>query len=504
MTDTSQVRLAVVREATPGTTPGSPRMRLASVGSVGLRHRPSLQQSALMRSDRMDADAEVAGEVNDGAVGIQFMFPRDLWPHSEWWQSLFCSAWVNTPQHDNDGTADSVITAVAGSGVYTVVDQSGSGGFSGAAYKVGHLVRASDFGVAANSGLSRVTASTSTSVTLSSVHITTSTEAAPPAAARLKVVGFQGASGDITATSTGLASTSLDFTTLGLAVGQWIKIGGAGGADVFRFGTTALNGWARITAIAANALTLDNRPTGWTTDSGTSKTIRVFFGDVLKNGTARFAVSMERGSMAQASPTYTLQAGMEATSAQLTMAAKQIVTGSFTFMGRSGLVSGTSVDSTPDPALDTDRYPVFTCSTNVGRVAEAGLALASPNFCRSMIWNWDNAGRMQDAIDVPGAVGIGRGRAGLTIDLETYFGDDTLYAKARAGTATSLSARLQKTASDGVTRAVVFGAPRLKLEGNPDAPGPDQDELIRFTARASRDPLTNCHYQMDRLEYVEA
>lgn len=501
MTDTSLVRLAVVREATPGTTPGSPRMRLAAVAGVALEHSPTYQMPALLRADRMDADAEVSGENNTGSVPFEFMFPADLSPHSEWWASLFCAAWVNTPQHDNDGTADSVITAVAGSGVYTVVDQSGSGGFAGTAYRVGHLLRASDFGVAANNGLGRVTASTTTSVTVSGP--TTAIEAAPPAAARLKVVGFQGASGDITATATGLASTSLDFTTLGLAVGQWIKIGGTGGADAFRFAGAALNGWARITAIAATALTLDNRPAGWTTDAGTSKTIRVFFGDVLKNGVADIAVSMEQGYMGQAAPTYILQAGMEAVTGDLVMASKQKVTGSFGFMGRSGAVSATSVDSTPDAVLDADRYPVFTCSTNVGRIAEAGAALASPNFCRSLRFAWNNAGRMQDAIDVSGAAGIGKGRAGLGVTLETYFGDSSLYTKARNGTATSLNVRLEKAGSDAVRRAVVFAVPRMKLAGFPTAPAPDQDSLLSLTGMPSRDPLTNAHYQMDRLEYVE-
>ncbi|TGV23899.1 hypothetical protein EN811_31160, partial [bacterium M00.F.Ca.ET.168.01.1.1] len=83
-------------------------------------------------------------------------------------------------------------------------------------------------------------------------------EAAPAAAARMKVVGFQGSSGDITATSTGIGSTTLDFTTLGLTVGQWIKIGGIAAGE--QFATAALNTFARITAIAANALTLDNLP----------------------------------------------------------------------------------------------------------------------------------------------------------------------------------------------------------------------------------------------------
>ena len=76
----------------------------------------------------------------------------------------------------------------------------------------------------------------------------------------------------------------MDFTTLGLAVGQLVKIGDASNA-AYSFVTAANNSYARITAIAATALTLDNLPTGWTTDSGTSKTIRVFTADYVRVGT---------------------------------------------------------------------------------------------------------------------------------------------------------------------------------------------------------------------------
>lgn len=504
MTDTSRVRLGVVREATIGTTPGSPRMRAASVTGITLQRSPVYAQSAQLRDDRMVADAEYAGEDNMGGVDFELTYPRDLWPLSEWLRCLFNAAWFNTPQHDNDGTADSVITAVAaGTGVYTVVDQSGSGGFAGSAYVANHLVRATDFTNAANNGLFRVTGSTATSVTVSPT--TTAVEAAPPANARMKVVGFEAASADINATGTGLSSTTLNFTTLGLRVGQWIKLGGSGAS--FRFTTEALNTWVRITAITATALTLDNRPAGWTTETGTGKTIRVFFGDVLRNGVTEAAVTMEQGYMGQALPTYIVQAGMHAVSAELSFTAKQKVTGSVQFMGMSGGQSTTSLDATPDPPLDAAAYPIFTCSANVGRVAEAGAPLASPNFCTTMRWSWNNNSRSQDAIDVPGAAGVGQGTAGLSISLETYFGDNALLTKAMAGTATSLNLRLQKSpAALPATelQAVVLTAPRGKLSGFPTAPAPDQDSRLNLTFVPSVDTATSCHYQMDRVEFFQA
>ena len=143
-------------------------------------------------------------------------------------------------------------------------------------------------------------------------------ETAPPGTGRLKVVGFQGASGDITATAGGLGSTSLDFTTLGLAVGQWIKVGGTAAGD--RFATAGLNDWARIVAISANALTLDNKPSGWTTDAGTSKTIKVWFGDYIKNGVTKTALTLEKGFLGQDTPTYIALRGMTVNTFEMSMA----------------------------------------------------------------------------------------------------------------------------------------------------------------------------------------
>ena len=500
MTDTSLVRLSAVRETTAGTTPGSPRMRLATAAGISLDSNPSYQQSALLRADRMNADAELSGEVNGGSIAFEFTYPRSLWPASEMWRSLFNSTWLDTPMHDNDGTADSACTGVAlNNGIFTVTDQSGSGGFAGTAYAVRHLVRMTDFGLAANNGIFRVTANGATQITCAPT--TTAAEAAPPAAARMKVVGFEGASGDITATATGLGSTALDFTTLGLRVGQWIKIGGTGAT--FRFATEALNDWARITGITATALTLDNRPAGWGTDAGTTRTIRVWFGDVIRNGTTETALSLEKGYMGQAVPNYVLQAGMHVVSGDLALSAKQKVTGSFGFLGMASTSGTTSIDASPDAEADPETYPIFTCSTNVGRVSEGGAALAGPNFCRSMRWTWNNNSRSQEAIDRRGAVGVGMGRADLSITLDSYFGDGALLAKARAGTVTSLSVLLRKANAAGTNMAVLLTAPRCKLMGFPSAAGPDQDSMLSLTAMPSRDTLTNAHYQMDRLEYFE-
>lgn len=90
--------------------------------------------------------------------------------------------------------------------------------------------------------------------------------------------GVIGSSGDLVAVSDGITSTSMNFTAdARFAVNKIIYIGGS--ADWDSFGTAANNGAARISAVAANKITLTDLPAGWAADTGSGKTIRIKFRD---------------------------------------------------------------------------------------------------------------------------------------------------------------------------------------------------------------------------------
>lgn len=495
MTDSNRLRLTYVEEATLGTTPTTPRMRMARVTGETLAHAPTFVMSEEIRPDRMNSDPIKVNETNTGAINGELSFPVDGSPLSSWFKSLMCSAWQNMPVRDNDGAADSVITDVdADTDTFTVT--------TGAAFVVGHLVRATGFGEAGNNGLFRAeTGSNATALVVPSSPGLTD-EAAPAAAARLKVVGFMGADADITALADGLGSTALNFTTLGLAVGQWIKIGGAAEATTFAFLVTAgavarRNAWARITAIAATKLTLDNLPSGWTTDSGTSKTIQVFVGDQIKNGTATYGGTIERGFMGQAVPTYVIQRGMVAGQAQFNFTTEAVATWSFTFTGLSGEQTTTSLDAAPDAAPGN---PVMAAAVNVGRIAENGSCLSSPNWMQSLQIQVNNNLRPINAItcgETIGPVDIGKGAFDVTVNAPTYFGSNALLSKLFAGTATNINARIAKE-----NQALIFALPRITFtEGSPSAGGRNQDVTLPLVGSASHDSLTDAHLIIDRFEY---
>lgn len=486
MTDSNRVRLTSCRETSLGVPPGSPRLRTARMTGESLAYQPQFVSSSEIRSDRMNADPIKVNESNQGQINGELSYPVDGSPFSDWLASLFFSDWTNTPSRDNDGTADSIITNVAATGgVITVT--------SGAAFVAGQLIKTTGFSNSGNNGLFKITTGSATVPAVGNSLLTD--EAVPPAAARVKVVGFQGASGDITALADGLGTTALDLTTLGISVGQWVKIGATGSS--FRFATAALNGYARVTAVAAAKLTLDNLPVGWTTDDGSGKTIRVFFGDTMKNGTTRLSNAIERGFLAQAVPTYIAQLGMVSGQGDFNFQSEQIATWSITFMGVSGSISTTSLDSTPDAATTN---PAMSANVNVGRIAESGAAIGSPNWSKAMSISLNNNLRLLTAIGTVGAVDIGVGECGVTGSLETYFGDASLAQKLVNGTAGNLNTRTTKN-----NQSIIFGIPRVTFtDGSPSAGGKNQDVMVPLKYQGSIDTLTNAQIIIDRLEYVEA
>ena len=151
-----------------------------------------------------------------------------------------------------------------------------------AALDAGTLIYSRDFEDTANNGLKVVDAASTT--TLTNVVETLVVDASPATGAKFDVVGFQGATGDIEVDASGdLISTIFDFTASDAVfrVGQTIYIGGTAANTSF---ATAGAGSARITAVAANKLSLEGQTsTTWATDAGAGKTIQILTGSFIRN-----------------------------------------------------------------------------------------------------------------------------------------------------------------------------------------------------------------------------
>ena len=480
MTDSNLLRLAYVAESTIGTTPGSPAMKNIRVTGESLDYSIDTIRSEEIRTDRLTPDLiQTSARVNGG-----FNFEWSYGAFDDFIEGAMFSTWLSTPERNNNGVADSVITQVTDStDTFTVAS-------GGASFVAGHLIRNSGFASAANNGLFRVSSSTATTIVVGGTPTLTD-EAAPAAAARIKVVGFRGASGDITATASGLGSTALNFTTLGLYVGQWIKIGGSTAGE--QFATAADNGWARITAIAATALTLDNLPTGWATDSGTSKTITVYVGDIIKVGTTKKSYSVEKVLLGQSVPAYLMYRGLMVNTVNLNFQAGNVLSGSFDFLGMSSTISGSGAGASYTDVASND---VMNSVSDMGRVAEGGSAVGTPNFITQMAVTINNSLREKTAIGTFGLVDVGAGDSNISGQITTYFGSDALLQKFINNTASSINMRVQKS-----NKANVFTFPRVKFSSSRVVAGSrNSDVLVELGFQALRDTATGNQFQIDRFE----
>ena len=492
MTDSNRTRIAYIRESTLGTTPGSPQTRLARITGESLSFNVANSISDELRSDRMVPDLVQTGAQNSGDLNFELSYPIAYTFCDEFIAAALLGAWVNTNERTNFESTTQLSGLVGATGVLTVT--------TGTAFAANDVCLLSGFANTVNNGVFVATGgSATTAVFGAGAGMTNET---PGVGARIKRVGVQGASGDIVAavSPNRLTSTTLNFTTLGLQVGQWIKIGGA--AVATQYNTTALNTWVRVTSIAANALGLDNVPSGWAGDSGTSKTIQLIYGDVIENGTTLQSFTIEKGFLAQTTPNYAVYRGMCPSNLSLNIAANAILTGGLSFLGTTSAISTTALTANPTAASLEN---VFNAVANVGRIAEGGTLVTGPNFIRNVQVTLNNNLREQPAVGVLGLSGVGTGRCEISGTLEAYFGDATLYTKYVNGTETSLNIRLTTTSPTGVTgsRCVVITFPRIKYEsGTIVASGANQDVVAQLGFRAIRDANTVSQIQIDRFDYV--
>jgi hypothetical protein len=123
-------------------------------------------------------------------------------------------------------------------------------------------------------------------------------DAAPADGATIKAVGHQFGSGELTVARTAgslptLVSSGTQMDSFGFIPGETIYIGGdTDGVIGDRFTGESNNGFARIAAISATTLTLDKTSGGadgtteMVTEAGGTKTVRIFFGDLIRNETS--------------------------------------------------------------------------------------------------------------------------------------------------------------------------------------------------------------------------
>lgn len=483
---TTRVRMSTIREVTPGVTPtASPRYLPVRFNGESLAGKPKTITSDEITPDRMVADLILVGKDTDGGVDSEYSYHKnEVGGLDQWIEGALANAWVTTPECDNNtvvGNCGNIAAATS----YPVT--------GGGTWAQDMLVRATGYTTAANNKIFAAgAASSSTSIVTTGLTIESA-----PATARVKCIGLQArAAADIQSTTSGgnriTSSTTTSFATLGLVAGMWIYVGSSAATpDAFQL--ASWKGWCRISIVAAAALTLDIVPTGFATDTAAGKTVRIFFGDYVRNGTTVFYHTNE---MFHADVTqYQYFKGCVVDTMGLELGIQGLLKASFGFKGMDYESRVTQIGTTPsNPAAPTE--DVLNASSHVATIMENNTPITgSPgNYVTSLTLNVNNNARQLGAVGVLGFIGINMGRQVITGDLKTYFADATILNKALNNTATALNF----IATDSLGNSFVHDLPKVKLaSAQAPAGGLDAEVPVDCTYQALKyTNLALASYQM--------
>lgn len=458
----NRVSIAKCRESTFGVTPATPAFKAIRQVSSSLAVNPQTVISNEIRSDRQVPDLIPIGIQAGGDIAGEMSFQSmddDL-------EEALQGSWTNLPSQAVTALTTTTATVALGT-----------------PFKAQMLALASGFATPANNGLFVVSSSGATTVVFPAASFTA--EASPPAAANIRVVGFQATSGDIVADVTSgnhLTSTALDFTTLSILPGMWAKVGGA--AAPAQLATAVDNDFVRILSVVAHSIAMDRVPTGWAADAGTGKTLQVFLGDFLTNGSTKRSNTIERQYLDHSPVTYEYLRGQTLDKFSVAADASKIATYTKTYIGSDGAVQTTRFTGATDIAAPTN--DILNTASNVGRIGFNGSNITGPNYVMGAKWDYQNNLRRQMAVGSLGAIGIGNGEFVVSGSLNTYFGDKTMLDKIINNALTSFDTRLGRT--DSNNESLVFDFPSIKLaSGSPSVSGKNADVMLSCTWQAIRD-----------------
>ena len=479
----NRVKHAKIRETAFGVTPASPALKNLRVTTSSLNPNIETVTSQELRTDRQIPDQTTVAIKAAGDINFELSFNA----LDDFIEEALQGVWSTKP---------AIVNTAAGTPISALSTTTATVASGGAAFLAGMICLTSGFALAANNKTAVVASSTGTTIVFPASTFTA--DASPQTGATIRVVGFQGVSGDITATANGLGSTTLDFTTLGLAAGDWINVGGL--LTATQFATAANNTFVRVTAIAAHALTCDNLPTGWAVDAGTGKTISVWYGDSVTNGTALWTSTIERSYTDQGTPTFEYFYGSATNGLNLSLSAGQIITGSAAMVSQTAAYLTSRVSGATDVAAPT--YPVLNATSNFGRIGVGGASLAGPNYIMSATVDISNNISPDMALGTLGAVGLNNGDFNVTGSLDVYFGDTTLLSNLLNNAATSLNFTIGDGNSPRETYVIDF--PQVKYTSG-QIGGVAKNQPVKQTVgyRAVLSPTFGWTAKVTRFWYTE-
>lgn len=397
----------------------------------------------------------------------------------------FAFAVFNGPQNFSDEDTNTCTGIVAATDHYTVEDNDTDN--PNPVIASGMLVYVTGCSNSANNGVKTSTGGSATTITVSESLV----DETPPSTIEISVCGVEGATGDIDVDANGnLTSTVLDFTTLGLTVGQGIWVGGAVAANQF---TNAENtGFARVTAIAANLLTLDKKSQAFVVEADTTQEIHLLFGRYIRNVTVDDADYLERSFQfemaypdleAVGTDAYEYAKGNYCNSMQLQLALSDKALTTFGFTGTDTPVPTTSRASGAATALVPQKTVAFNTSSDIARLRlqetdETGLS----TYFKSLNLTMNNNVTPEKVLGTLGAVFMNTGNFEIDIEAQLLFTDPDIASAVRSNTTVTMDFSIKN--DDG---GVLIDIPSMTLGGGDKEYPVNETVLINTTAMAFKD-----------------
>lgn len=371
------------------------------------------------------------------------------------------------------------------------------------AIPVGRLVYARGFSIAGNNGLSVVSGSPTTTVT--PVTGLTLIDEVPgnTTGATLEVCGVRTAAGDIDITVTGttgvLSSTTLNFTTLGLTVGQLIYIGGLPTSGAITRFLTGRHGSARVTSIAANALGLDKirttpAATALATEANVAQTIDILFGRFLRNVDVEHASYVERSMQFElaynnlagiGTDGYEYAKGNLGDTMSVNMPGQDKATVTFGYVGTDTPAATTSRASGAATPVQPVETVAFNTSTDLARLRVENVDKEGLTTCfKSLVFTMANGVTPEKCLGSLAALGMNTGN--FLVDLEAQVTFDNIEVTEAIRNNETITMDWVLKNGDG---AIGFDIPALTLGGGDKEFPVGETVRINLTGEAFADPI---------------
>ena len=487
---TNNMSLAYAVEASVGTLPGSPTWKLLEPNDLGaygatittVARRPISKNRQKQKGAVTDLDSTVEFEADltmdsfaDFAAVFTFAEPTNT--------NVFFRA------------------ANVGAGGYTITaaTPSQAAKLQWVTSAQASLVWAQGYVNAANNGLKVLTADTGsggTTIAFSGAVVETA-----PANATVEIAGIRSPSGDLAITVAGASATmtsaaAINFTTLGLTVGQFIHIGGTTTTNQFTNG----KGYARVVTIAAATLTLDKVTGTLVTDANTAtpKAVDILFGRFIRNVAVDAAATdnqyFEKSLQFEAAfadlasvgtPEYEYAKGNYCNEMTFNLPLADKATLGLGFIGTDTEVPTTTRKTNAATPLTPVLRTAFSTAGDIVSLRTSAVA-ASDTCFKSVTLTLNNNVSAEKCLGTLGATYMNAGIFEVMVEAQMLYTDGAIINAIRNNTTVTMDFILKNE-----NGAIAVDLPAMTLGGGDREFPADESVLVNLTGEAFADPTLN-------------